>query len=171
MPTPILAAFSGLIASINPDSNSSFRYSCQQKYPHPSGSPSSDSRGRTRDSGDNSSRKRSRSTSASSSSSWSRSNDRSETGHARGYSRSKSPNQGNVPHYFNDLEMEEHHPIPAPPTKQYIEYEFYEFDDDKDGLRNDVAQGRCDDGMRKWRTSLLMPSSNRSAQQKSDRRT
>lgn len=62
----------------------------------------------------------------------SRSRSRSRNNNGRTYSRSKSPNQGKVPHYFNDLEMEDQPAVAPKPEKQYIEYEFYEFDDEKD---------------------------------------
>jgi hypothetical protein len=62
----------------------------------------------------------------------SRSNSRNRNNYGRAYSRSKSPSQGKVPHYFNDIEMEDQPSVPPIPAKQYIEYEFYEFDDEKD---------------------------------------
>jgi hypothetical protein len=36
-----------------------------------------------------------------------------------------------VPHYFNDMEVVEQPAVPKP-QKKYVEYEFYEFDDEKD---------------------------------------
>jgi hypothetical protein len=137
--------------SISSESTDSFRYINQQKsLPlNLESGPKEKDRGRERDSSnaDSSSQRRNLSSSSysSCSSNSSRSRDR----------RSRSPIQ--VPHYFNDLENEEQSSVPKP-QKQYIEYEFYEFDDEKDDdlEKSPIVDNMSPADLKKLKTEVLL---------------
>lgn len=166
--SPIRPLFANRLVAINSESTDNFRYSNQQKIISLDvDSAQSSDRGRERNNDssniDSSSQRRSYSSSSCSSSSSrsmsrSRSRSRSKNNTGRTNSRSKSPNHGKVPHYFNDLEMDDQPSVPPMPQKQYIEYEFYEFDDEKDDdleVKPPIIDNMSPADLKKLKTEVL----------------